>query len=362
MELQPRETADEEGSLGTLAAQIEADPEGMALALEGLADVEPEVRAGLIAGLAQLPREPGPHLLEFFRLLSFAHDPATGAAARGALARRNAQTSALPASLRVAQPQMVHTLVTGLDGEGRALVVLSATDGTARTSAVFQCDVRQGVRKVHGERAIESRHADALLDEIAGATAQHVRDAPGLAERLLRGSLLLCGPATTPALRYWLEKTLGPDAGPHPLPIPFPEWDPKTMVAEAMAAGAALVLETCPTWSDGSDLTYDIAEELLLREGGAPPDAHRDAGAYRYLFEHRLRGELELYRRMLLWMASFWQAAQDEPRGRAALALAVQLSDEQHAVPGHPFTVALTSRSLTRAQAQLRAGVDARRR
>jgi hypothetical protein len=162
-------------------------------------------------------------------------------------------------------------------------------------------------------------------------------------------------------LRYWLERTLGPEVRPRAFPIPFPDWDPKTMAAEEIARRTGLVLEACPTWSDGSDLTHEIALELLLREGDSPPDPHRDAGAYRYLFEHQLRGQLELYRRMLLWMASFWQASGDVERGQAALALAVQLSDEQHAVPGHPFTVALTTRSLTTAQASLRSGARPQR-
>jgi len=109
-------------------------------------------------------------------------------------------------------------------------------------------------------------------------------------------------------------------------------------------------------------LTHDLAEEILLRDRERPPDPRRDAGAYRYLFEHQIRGQLELYRRMLYWMASFWQATGDHELGRSALALATQLSDEQHAVPGHPFTVALTTRSLAAALANLRDGEDPRRR
>ena len=60
--------------------------------------------------------------------------------------------------------------------------------------------------------------------------------------------------------------------------------------------------------------------------------------------EDRLQGQLELFRRMQLWMASFWQSSGDHDLGRSALALSCQLSDAQHAVPGHPFTVALTTR------------------
>ena len=41
-------------------------------------------------------------------------------------------------------------------------------------------------------------------------------------------------------------------------------------------------------------------------------------------------------------MASFWHASGDPDLARSALALAWQLSDPQHAVPAHPFTVELT--------------------
>jgi hypothetical protein len=45
---------------------------------------------------------------------------------------------------------------------------------------------------------------------------------------------------------------------------------------------------------------------------------------------------------------------------RSSLALAWQLSDPQHAVPSHPFTVALTTRSLVAAQDDIRSGRDPR--
>ena len=76
-----------------------------------------------------------------------------------------------------------------------------------------------------------------------------------------------------------------------------------------------------------------------------------DAGAYRFLFEHRLIHCLELYQRMLLWMAWLWKFLDENELSRSALALGCQLSDEQYAVPSHPFTVALTTRSLEAAQA-----------
>ena len=60
-------------------------------------------------------------------------------------------------------------------------------------------------------------------------------------------------------------------------------------------------------------------------------------------------------------MASFWEASGDEELGHSALTLAWQLSDPQHAVPSHAFTVALTTRSLAMAQENLARGIDPRR-
>jgi hypothetical protein len=41
--------------------------------------------------------------------------------------------------------------------------------------------------------------------------------------------------------------------------------------------------------------------------------------------------------------------------------MAAQLSDEQYAVPSHPFTVELTTRSLLAAQARMRTADDPRK-
>ena len=117
-----------------------------------------------------------------------------------------------------------------------------------------------------------------------------------------------------------------------------------------------MVLDACPSWLDRSALTFELAEEIALREGRSTPDPVRDAGAYRYLFEHSLSRRLELYARMLLWMAWVWHASGQSELARSAFALAAQLADEQYAVPSHPFTMALATRSLQAAQAELLSG------
>jgi len=59
---------------------------------------------------------------------------------------------------------------------------------------------------------------------------------------------------------------------------------------------------------------------------------------------------------MLLWMGWVWHASGRLELARSAFALAGQLSDDQYAVPSHPFTVALATRSLRAAQESLRRG------
>ncbi len=388
------ETFESEDPLGTLAAQLEEDPDGSWVALQGIGAVEPEVRAEIIAGLADLATGPG--LVSFLRVLGHAHDPTTRRAAINALigghdddehrmawaelARdhpdasvrdRSAQRLGPNAESLIAlalegprrpRPEAVGSLVTALDGSGRGTIVLASRDRGKWVVASFGCDVWRGVVEVAGQVDDDPGSASRMFEEFGSDEGREVvEDAPELAAGLLGGSLMLCGPETNPVLRYWLERTAGP--GFRPRPFAGLAGDPGlagrtlTMAPEP----SWLILDALTDWVDDSGMTYDLAEEIALRSGEAPPDPKRDAGAYRYLFEHRLIGRLEHYRRMLLWMASFWSASGQDRLSEPALSLAWQLSDPQHAVPGHPFTVALTTRSLLAAQAELRAGRDPRR-
>lgn len=361
----------EEGSLGDLAAQLEDDPDGPWLALQGLGAVEPEVRAEIIAGLAD--EGGGAGLVEFLRLLAFAHDPATRWAALDALderpgddpdvehawrsiARCHPDPGVVERALSKVEgrasvpalrepPRLVRSLVTGVDGEGRATIVLAARDGERWAGAAFLCHVLAGVVDVVGQDGM----GDSGLDEALGALHERtgvdaIEGMPELARRLLAGCLSLCGPATSPALRYWIERTAGPEFRAEP-GLLLGDWDPTSLPFDEMSARARTVLGACPLWADTSEFTLDLAREVALR-GAGPPDPRRDAGAYRYLFEHRLAGRIELYQGMLLWMAAFWRASGQDDLARSALALAWQLADPQHAVPSHPFFVELTTMSL----------------
>jgi hypothetical protein len=387
----------EEDALETLVGQLEEEPEGSWVALQGLGAIEPEVRAEIIAGLARFPTGPG--LVSVLRLLTFAHDPTTRFAALDALAGRadldeehrfawaeiahdhpdpdvrdrathllgpdsdHLIAEALDRPER-ARPRVIGQLVTALDGAGQGLILIASLDRGRLVVATFLCDVWRGIVEVSGEDDDiddnPSLHETIFEEFQAQADRDFVLDAPGLAEGLLAGSLLLSGSDTNPVLRYWLERTVGPEFRPKPFGGLVRDEELAAHALQAMAEAVDLILDACPDWVDASDLTYEIAEEITLRSGERPPDPRRDAGAYRYLFEHRLVGRLEHYRRMLLWMASFWESSGDPSLARSALALAWQLSDPQHAVPGHPFTVALATRSLIAAQADIRSGQSRR--
>ena len=162
-----------------------------------------------------------------------------------------------------------------------------------------------------GEVEPESPDAGGLIDAIGSARpgADCIRDVPELALGLLAGSLMLCGPDASQAVRDWLDGTLGPAFQPAGIPGDDPRPGTSSIPDAEMPRRADAVLDACPSWLDSSPLTFELAEEICLREGRPSADPVRDAGAYRFLFEHRLIHRLELYRRMLLWMAWLWKCS-----------------------------------------------------
>jgi len=381
----------EDRTLWEIVEQLENDPQERWHALEGLASVELEVRLSIIDELSHDSLRSG--ALTLLRLLSTARDPRTRVAARAALRRADAgaclghghdapapptlasqethvpcqttrtgleQSETVMLAPEQTEARVAHCLVAPVDGRGRGTIVISVTKLAQQRTAAFLCDVRRGIRDVFGEVEPESPRAGRLLDDVNQQTgADGVRDVPELALGLLAGSLMLCGPAVPAAVRDWLDGMLGREFQPARFPATIPGLDPASIPGEEIQERARAVLDACPSWLDASPLTFELAEEIRLREGRLAADPDRDAGAYRFLFEHRLIHRLELYRRMLLWMAWLWQCSLQVELSKSAWALASQLSDEQYTVPSHPFTVELTTRSLKAAQVRL--GTKARR-
>ena len=387
------ETLDDEGSIDQLIEQIEGDPEGLWMALQGLNAIEPEIRPRIIESLAERPLGPG--LAEFLRLLVYAADPLTRIAALKALEAASTTIPsvrdawldlsayhhdaevvsiagrkldlAMPRSspnrdvATIRSPRIIESSITSINAEGMAVIVIHSITGVRRAIASFLCQIEKGVLEVAGNLYESSSAAELGFESfVEESDRETIRDVHPLALSLLAGTLLLNSEKAPPSLRFWIEATAGSDLRAQPFQAAFPDWDPSQARFDDMPERVEAILKACPDWVDSSPLTYEIAEEILLREGDAAPNAKRDAGAYRFLFEHRLKDELESYRRRLLWMAWFWRASGREELGRSALGLAWQLSDPQHIVPSHPFSNAMSTRSLALAQWNLRRGQDSR--
>ncbi len=362
-----------------IVAQLEDDPAECWQALESFASLERDVRVAVIEALSEFRQNRGVGAL--LRLLSSMRESRSRPAPRSglessettasddrdvaALAAGDLVTTSRPPSLPMVAMRSAFRLqscaVTPVDGHGRGSVVISVEERGQRRTAAFLCDVQRGIIDVVGEVEPISPGAGGLLDElIEQSGVDCVCDVPALALGLLAGSLTLGENAVPSEVRDWLDGTLGTDFQPAALPAAIAGFDPASIPDAEMSRRARLVLDACPSWLDCSPLTFELAEEIRLREGRLTVDPDRDAGAYRFLFEHRLVHRLELYRRMHLWMVRLWHCGGQEELWQSALALAYQLSDEQYAVPSHPFTLWLTTRSLEAAQSRLRTTDDPR--
>ncbi len=267
-------------SIGRLVHQLEHDPDGLWLALEGLDSVEPKVRTEIITSLVA-DRAAGPGLIEFLRLLAFARDRPTRDAALSALERlprddprvTSAWSSIAGAHDDRATARLAEAWVGTVDRslpvpQGRDAYAASCTCSTAAASdssrlvaehsdhwvaAAFECDVTAGIRGVTGILAKDASTAELFLAEFVDDPARSVlQDAHDLAKGLLAGGLLLCGPSSSPALRFWLEGVAGRGFRPRPLSGLLPE--PERRASSDGAAWAAAILDACPGCVDDSDL------------------------------------------------------------------------------------------------------------
>jgi hypothetical protein len=374
--------------LEEIVAQLGSDPAQCWQAVEGLTALEQPARLAIIAELASFSRRAGVETL--LRLLATGRDEATRSAARNALehpgddrtgrdengrlgaavmAPRERQGGnpveygSVPTGQRMVaaisgdEPRIVHCLVTPVDGRGRGSIVVSVSESGQRRTAAFLCDVQHGVCDVFGEVEPESPTAGGLLEELqSGGADDGARDAPELALGLLAGSLMLGAGEKASAVRDWISGTVGPELHPTNFSASIVDLVADQADLPALPEQVCDLFDACPSWLDDSLLVRELAHEIVLREGRTESDPERDAGAYRFLFEHRLIHRLELYRRMLLWMAGIWQCSGQLEMARSAQALLCQLCDDQYAVPSMPFFVELTRRSLAAAQAVLGGG------
>ena len=343
-------------SIDEWAATMEDDPDGVWVALHGLAMVEPEIRPSIVESLIGLPLNPS--LIEFLEVLTDGEDREVGHAARRVLQAANSEVTS-----REAPPAHTTTigrcLVSDVDGEGRGKIYLATSRDRGRV-AIFQCDVIRGIVSVTAEDLEAHRWVDGqdtgyqpIFDTFAAQTdGVYVADQPELTLGLLAGLIGITGTQPRPEVRAMLEQLLGMPLGPRPFPGAIANFDPSTVPHKSMPGLAARVLNARADWVDRSSLTIELATALVAKSLRSA-DAGRDSGTYRYLFEHRIAERLETYRRMLYWMAAYWDARASADLAQAAVTLAWQLSDPQHAVAANAFAVELITRSLNAAIATL---------
>ncbi len=331
--------------LAEIIERLEENPAESRPAFEALAGLDDETRASVAEALSPFADREG--VRDLLALLDVG--------IRSTPAIRSADESRAVDQL---DPKIRRSLVTEVDGEGRATIVIATVDDLGRRqTAAFLCDLRRGLLDAVGESDDGDPVALGLFEEWeARAEGRAIADVPELAARFLIGCARLCDPEIPKSVRDWLEATLGSSewATNPGATLPGPDLDP--VAHDRIAEGAERVLDACPDWLDRSPLTRELALEIALREGSPAPDPARDAGAYRYLFEHVFLNRLDLYARMLLWMGWLWRASGRVELADSAFAMAGQLSDHQYAVPSHPFTVAITTRSLRAAQPSARLG------
>ena len=334
--------------IASLIEQIEDDPDSIALAVEAFSHIEPELRLAIIEELADETDWKSVRLL--LEALAREPDDTTRTAALAALEARSTE---LAPSQPQPDDQLSHRILASaigpIDGLGIGEVAILVEHDQGFTISKFICDVRRGILRADSIAEKDSDRAEKFFeDEVARLGNAPTTAAHEAAASLVLGSALLLKKELPAATRKALIATFGPDFTLRPVFADLSQPSKGTGSSDDLSHAIRLVLDAHPQWLDRSELTRRLALEMAIREGGFLPDPQQDPGPFRVLFEGRILGRIELYRRMLLWTAlsvSLSRLAE----GRAALRLAAELTDPQNAVPGHPFLLELMRRSLIEA-------------
>lgn len=343
-------------ALSDLAREIEADPLTIPAALDALSRIELDTRLEIIAGLGR--ETASQSLITLLEGLASGGDDATRDVSADALQavrarhrRGQVEVEAEAASRAIATahptPLLIASAIGPLDGEGRAAIVLVAAETDHAVVARFDCEVGGGLVAARLEGPYLHDDAIARWNEVAESLGPEAsRDCAISAWLLLTGAAWLSGETLEEGVRAALVATFGDQFAARPIFTP-PEAPRRNADEPAdIRSDVLAVLAKRPDWRDESDLTRRLADEMRMHDGDLSPDPVRDPGPFRVLFEGRILGRIELYRRMLLWSATVWQESGEVELSTAARRIAEDLSDPQNAVPGNPFAEELMIRSL----------------
>ena len=239
------------------------------------------------------------------------------------------------------RPSLVNCLVTAVDGSGRGSVAISTSRQTERCTALFLCDVERGITAAIGQVEEESPHAGRLIEDAkTEAGSMGLEDVPELALRLLAGSLSLNAAAPARPVKEWLERTLGRGFEPRPLPASVVEFDSGTTRELGAPAAGRRRSPGVP------DMARQFTTDLRARRGGTACEKVRwrptrtaiqglsgSSSSTGSFIDWRLIGEC------CSGCTGSGAVPGSPSLPASAQILAWQLSDQQFAVPSHPFTV-----------------------
>lgn len=344
--------------LSDLAREIEADPLTIPAALDALNRIELDIRLKIIAGLGCEP--PSRSLIALLQGLADGGDEAArdvSAEALKSVRSRHSSGEVEAANREIATahppPLLMASVIGPLDGEGRGAIALVAARAEGAVVVRFDCGVLDGLVAASLEGPYPHDEAISRWSEIAQSLGpEAARGCPISAWLLLTGAAWLSVDTIREDARAALVATFGDGFAARPIFAPGESSRRNAESDSDIRSDVRAVLERRPFWVDESDLTRRLSDEMMIRDGNVSPDPTRDPGPFRVLFEGRILGRIELYRRVLLWSAMVWQESGQSDLSVAAKRIAEGLSDPQNAVPGYPFVEELMIRSLCNARSR----------
>ena len=343
----------DDAALSDLASEIEADPQTIPAALDALSRIELDIRLEIIAGLGREPASKS--LITLLEGLAESRDHSTrevSAQALNSVRARYGRGEVEAANREVAtvhpSPLMLASVIGPLDGEGRGTIALVAATAEHAVVLRFDCGVLGGLAAASLEGPYTHDEAISRWSEIAESLGSEAsRQCPISAWLLLTGAAWLSGETLDEDVRTALVAAFGEGFAARPVFAPPQTSRRDAEVGRDTRTEVRAVLARRPLWRDESDLARRLAVEMRMRDGDLSADPVRDPGPFRVLFEGRILGRIELYRRMLLWSAMVWQEAGESELSDAARRIAEGMTDPQNAVPGYPFAEELMIRSLS---------------
>ena len=155
-------------------------------------------------------------------------------------------------------------------GDDRGLVhAWCGSVAPPRSSAICWSGITDAVGR---SRTSRPRPGDWSTRSRAGRRSTRCEDPPELALGLLAGCLMLNEPPVASRGGRLARGDARPGLPAPPFPGPRRRVRHRAEETGLLALASGELLDACPSWLDGSPLTFELAEEIFLREGRVTAD------------------------------------------------------------------------------------------